>query len=92
MLPFVAKYLWLTGTNQLKVLSSGVQSKFVFGTDIIEWDAEGKLASFLSEALELGEYELSSEAQVLEGGLDKIAEGLDMVRAGTSGKKIVVTN
>ncbi|CEI39864.1 hypothetical protein FVEN_g2142 [Fusarium venenatum] len=90
MIPFVAKYFWMAGTDRLKVASSGVQSKFVFGTDIIEWDAEGKMASFLSEALELGEYELSSEAQVLEGGLDKIAQGLDMVRGGTGGKKIVV--
>ncbi|RGP69250.1 hypothetical protein FLONG3_7886 [Fusarium longipes] len=90
MLPFVAKYLWMTGSNRLKVISNGVHSKFVFGTDIIEWDVEGKLASFLSQALGLGEYELSSEAQVIGEGLEKIAEGLDMVRAGTAGKKIVV--
>ncbi|KAL4728175.1 hypothetical protein ACLX1H_004912 [Fusarium chlamydosporum] len=90
MIPFVAKYLWLTGTNRFKVMSSGVQSKFVFGTDIIEWDTEGNLASFLSEALELGEYKLSSEVDVIEGGLDKIDEGLNRVREGADGKKVVV--
>ncbi|WXC63397.1 hypothetical protein SNK03_009218 [Fusarium graminearum] len=90
MIPFVAKYFWMAGTDRLKVMSSGVQSKFVFGTDIIEWDAEGKLASYLSEALELGEYKLSSRAQVLEGGLSSIAQGLDLVRGGTDGNKVVV--
>ncbi|GKU05650.1 hypothetical protein FLAG1_06610 [Fusarium langsethiae] len=90
MIPFVARYLWMTGTDRLKVASSGVQSKFVFGTDIIEWDTEGKMASFLSKTLELGEYKLSSEAQIIEGGVDSIATGLDMVRGGTCGRKIVV--
>ncbi|CAJ0543735.1 Ff.00g039000.m01.CDS01 [Fusarium sp. VM40] len=93
MLPFVAKYFWLVGTNKLKVLRSGVRSKFVFGTDIIEWDSEGRLAVYLSEALQLGEYKLSSEAHIVGTGLEKIAEGLDMVREGSaavSGKKLVV--
>ncbi|KAH7180099.1 uncharacterized protein B0J16DRAFT_348163 [Fusarium flagelliforme] len=90
MIPFVAKYVWLTGTNRFKVLSSGVQSKFVFGTDIIEWDIEGNLASYLSEAFRVGEYKLGSEAYVLEGGLDSVAEGLDKVRAGTAGEKLVL--
>ncbi|KAJ4002748.1 hypothetical protein NW752_009400 [Fusarium irregulare] len=90
MIPFVAKYVWLTGTNRFKVLSSGVQSKFVFGTDIIEWDNEGKLASYLSEAFKLGEYKLTSEADVMEGGLQSVADGLDEVRAGTAGKKVVI--
>ncbi|KAM0243959.1 hypothetical protein ACHAP5_006722 [Fusarium lateritium] len=93
MLPFVAKYFWLVGKNKLKVLTSGVQSKFVFGTDIIEWDSEGKLAAYLSEALKLGEYKLSAEAHVVGTGLEKIAEGLNLVRKGpaaVSGKKLVV--
>ncbi|KAM0343763.1 hypothetical protein ACHAPU_008190 [Fusarium lateritium] len=91
MLPFVAKYFWLTGTNKIKVLRSGVQCKFVFGTDIIEWDKEGKVATYLGEALELGEYQLSSEAHIVGNGLDRIAKGLDMVRNGAAGKKLVVT-
>ncbi|SCO04922.1 related to oxidoreductase [Fusarium fujikuroi] len=90
MVPFVAKYLWLSSTNRLKVLSSGVQSKFVFGTDIMEWDAEGKIASFLSEALEFGEYALPSEAHIVGSGLESISEALKEVRNETSGKKIVV--
>ncbi|KAF4335524.1 zinc-binding alcohol dehydrogenase domain protein [Fusarium beomiforme] len=91
MVPFVAKYLWLSSTNRLKVVKNGIRSKFVFGTDIIEWDDEGKIAMFLSEALELGEYELSSEAYVIGTGLDMISEGLARVRKETSGKKVVVT-
>ncbi|KAF4960750.1 hypothetical protein FSARC_10379 [Fusarium sarcochroum] len=91
MIPFVAKFLWMSGTSRLKVLSNGVQSKFVFGTDIIEWDREGKLAMYLSEALQLGEYRLSSEAQVIGTGLEKIAEGLDRVRDESSGKKVVLS-
>lgn len=90
MIPFVAKYVWLTGTNRFKVLSSGVQSKFVFGTDILEWDNKGKIALYLSEAFKLGAYKLTSEADVMEGGLDSVAEGLDKVRAGTAGKKVVI--
>ncbi|KAM0543300.1 hypothetical protein ACHAPJ_012384 [Fusarium lateritium] len=92
MIPFVAKYLWLSGSSRLKVLRNGVQSKFVFGTDIIEWDTEGKLATYLSEALRLGEYRLSSEADIIGTGLERIGEGLDRVRNGSSaGKKVVVT-
>ncbi|KAF5979198.1 oxidoreductase [Fusarium bulbicola] len=90
MVPFVAKYVWLSSTNRLKVISSGLRSKFVFGTDIMEWDVEGKIALYLSEALELGEYDLPSEACVIGTGLEKISEGLDKVRSETSGKKIVV--
>ncbi|KAG5753015.1 hypothetical protein H9Q70_004320 [Fusarium xylarioides] len=90
MVPFVAKYLWLSSTNRLKVLSSGVRSKFVFGTDIMEWDVEGKIALYLSEALELGEYLLPSEARIIGTGLESISEGLDKVRNEKSGNKIVV--
>ncbi|KAK2676896.1 Polyketide synthase, enoylreductase domain [Fusarium oxysporum f. sp. vasinfectum] len=90
MVPFVAKYLWLSSTNRLKVLSSGVRSKFVFGTDIIDWDADGKISKYLTEALDLGEYTLPSEACVVGTGLDTISHGLDRVRNERSGKKIVV--
>ncbi|KAL9573478.1 hypothetical protein ACKAV7_002022 [Fusarium commune] len=90
MLPFVAKHLWLSSANRLKVLSSGVRSKFVFGTDIIEWDVEGKISKYLSDALDNGEYHMPSEASVIGNGLEMICEGLDMVRKEKSGKKIVV--
>ncbi|KAF5632676.1 zinc-binding alcohol dehydrogenase domain protein [Fusarium sp. NRRL 52700] len=90
MVPFVAKYLWMSSTSKLKVISSGVRSKFVFGTDIMEWDAEGKIALYLCEALELGEYALPSEARVIGTGLETISEALDSVRNEASGKKIVV--
>ncbi|KAF5591741.1 zinc-binding alcohol dehydrogenase domain-containing protein [Fusarium pseudocircinatum] len=90
MVPFVAKYLWMSSTSRLKVLSSGVRSKFVFGTDIIEWDVEGKIALYLSESMKLGEYTLPSEARVVGTGLEAISEGLDKVRNETFGKKIVV--
>ncbi|KAH7250371.1 chaperonin 10-like protein [Fusarium redolens] len=90
MIPFVVQYLWLSSTNRLKVLSSGVRSKFVFGTDIIEWDIDGKMSQYLSEALDVGEYVLPSEACVIGTGLGMISQGLDMVRNEKSGKKIVV--
>ncbi|KAF5231691.1 hypothetical protein FANTH_13297 [Fusarium anthophilum] len=90
MVPFVAKYLWLSSTNRLKVMSSGIRSKFVFGTDIMEWDVEGKIALYLSEALDLGEYDLPSEPCVIGTGLEIISEGLGKVRSETTGKKIVV--
>ncbi|KAF4337464.1 zinc-binding alcohol dehydrogenase domain protein [Fusarium beomiforme] len=90
LVPFVAKYLWLSSINRLKVLSSRVRSKFVFRTDIMDWDAEGKISLFLSEALELGEYTLPSEARVIGTGLESISEGLDKVRNEASKKKIVV--
>ncbi|KAF5534274.1 zinc-binding alcohol dehydrogenase domain-containing protein [Fusarium napiforme] len=90
MVPFVAKYLWMSSTSRLKVVSSGVRSKFVFGTDIMEWDVDGNIASYLSEALALGEYTLPSEARVIGTGLKNIFEGLVQVRNEKSGKKIVV--
>ncbi|KAM0084884.1 hypothetical protein ACKRZS_002831 [Fusarium odoratissimum] len=90
MVPFVAKYLWLSLTNRLKVLRSGARSKFVFGTDIIEWDVDGEVSKYLSEALDNGEYHMPSEASVIGNGLEMICEGLDMVRKEKSRKKIVV--
>ncbi|KAF5975423.1 zinc-binding alcohol dehydrogenase domain-containing protein [Fusarium coicis] len=90
MVPFVAKYFWMSSTNRLKVLTSGVGSKFVFGTDIIEWDVHGEISKYLSEAIEGGEYHMPSEASVIGNGLEMISEGLDMVRKEKLGKKIVV--
>ncbi|KAJ9426104.1 chaperonin 10-like protein [Fusarium oxysporum] len=84
MVPFVAKYLWLSSTTD----SSPKQ--VVFGTDIIDWDADGKISKYLTEALDLGEYTLPSEACVVGTGLDTISHGLDRVRNEKSGKKIVV--
>ncbi|KAF4960846.1 hypothetical protein FGADI_679 [Fusarium gaditjirri] len=90
MVPFVAKYLWLSSASKLKVLSSGVSSKFVFATDIIDWDADGKISKYLTEALDLGDYALPSEACVVGTGLESISHGLERVREEKTGKKIVV--
>ncbi|KAH7137255.1 chaperonin 10-like protein [Dactylonectria estremocensis] len=89
--PFVAKFLWSKLAMQLKVWRSGVRCKFVFGSDIVEWDAEeGMVFRFLEDALQRAEYVTSPQPMVVGNGLNKIQQGLDVISEGVSGKKVVV--
>ncbi|KAH7133619.1 hypothetical protein EDB81DRAFT_903771 [Dactylonectria macrodidyma] len=91
-LPYVAKFLWTRLALQLKAWRSGVKCKFVFGSDIVEWDAEeGMVFRFLEDALQKAQYVTAPEPMVIGNGLDKIQQGLDTIMGGVSGKKVVVT-
>ncbi|KAK7421082.1 hypothetical protein QQX98_002440 [Neonectria punicea] len=91
-LPFVVRFLWGKLAMQYKVWRSGVGCKFIFGSDLVEWDAkDGMVFRFLEDALREGEYVTMPEAMIVGNGLDRIQEGLDVIREGVSSKKVVVT-
>ena len=45
---------------------------------------------YIPKALDTGKFQAKPEPAVIEGGLDKIQEGLDIQRKGVSAKKIVI--
>lgn len=46
--------------------------------------------NFLPEALAKGTYLPKPDPEVLEGGLERVQDGIDIVRKGVSAKKIVI--
>ncbi|KAF7548291.1 hypothetical protein G7046_g8730 [Stylonectria norvegica] len=92
MAPFVARFAGGKALMWAKIRRSGVRTKFIFGSDLVEWDTDGAVFRFLEEALRDGEYVLAPEAEVVGNGLEKLQEGMDLVRAeGARGKKVVVS-
>ncbi|KAF7542667.1 hypothetical protein G7Z17_g11377 [Cylindrodendrum hubeiense] len=90
--PFITKFLWSRLAMQVKIWRSGVGCKFIFGSDIVEWDAKERMVfRYLEDALREAEYATCPEPMIVGNGLDKIQEGLDIIRAGVSSKKVVVT-
>ncbi|TVY19982.1 Dehydrogenase orsE [Lachnellula arida] len=45
---------------------------------------------FLPQALAAGKFQAKPDPEVLEGGLEKVQEGIDILRKGVSAKKIVI--
>lgn len=91
MVPFLAKFFWMKFVTWIKIMRSGVGTKFIWGSDVVEWDAEGMLFGYLEDALRRGEYTAAPEAMVIGNGLEKIQDGLNVIREGVSSKKVVVT-
>lgn len=92
MIPFVAKFMWLSVTMRFKIWRSGVGSKFIFGSDLVEWDAKDAMVfRFLEDSLREQEYVTSPEPMVLGNGLEKIQDGMDTILKGVTMKKVVVT-
>lgn len=91
IIPFLVKFLWIKLAVWFKIKRSGVRSKFIFGSDLVEWDADGTVFRYLEEALRRGEYTTTPEALVVGNGLEKIQEGLNIMLKGVSAKKVVVT-
>ncbi|CAM1507147.1 Fc.00g067880.m01.CDS01 [Cosmosporella sp. VM-42] len=91
MVPFMAGFLWGKVTMWFKITRTGVATKFIFGSDLVEWDTDGMVFRFLEEALKEGEYVTVPEPKIVGKGLEKIQEGLDMAKAGVKGVKVVVS-
>ncbi|KPM36103.1 hypothetical protein AK830_g10462 [Neonectria ditissima] len=92
MVPFVVRFLCGKLAMRYKVWRSGVGCRFIFGSDLVEWDAkDGTVFRFLEDALREGEYITAPEAMVVGNGLGKIQQGLDIIREGVSSRKVVVT-
>jgi hypothetical protein len=45
---------------------------------------------YIPEALAAGKFEAKPDPIVIEGGLEKVQEGIDILRKGVSAKKIVI--
>ena len=83
--------LWFNLSVWLKSKRKGVETKFVFGTDLMANEV-GELIykDFLPDALAKGEYVAAPEPQVVGKGLERVQEALDMLRKGVSARKLVV--
>jgi hypothetical protein len=45
---------------------------------------------YIPEALAAGKFQAKPDPVVMEGGLEKVQEGIDILRKGVSAKKIVI--
>lgn len=45
---------------------------------------------FIPEALEAGKFQAKPDPEILEGGLERVQEGINILRKGVSAKKIVI--
>ena len=48
------------------------------------------MSNYITKALELGKFQAKPDPYVIEGGLEKIQHGIDMLKKGVSAQKIVV--
>lgn len=74
-------------------IPEGVQGASVFAPSVALADryvGEAVWAKYVPEALEKGTFKAKPEPTVLEGGLEKVQEGIDRLRKGVSFGKIVV--
>ncbi|KAH9205533.1 zinc-binding oxidoreductase-like protein CipB [Leptodontidium sp. 2 PMI_412] len=72
---------------------SDVEMVFVVGGDPILVDldiGDAIWRKYLPEALAAGKYIAKPDPEIIEGGLSKVQEGIDIVRKGVSAKKIVI--
>lgn len=45
---------------------------------------------YIPEALEAGKFQAKPDPEVLEGGLERVQEGINILRKGVSARKIVI--
>jgi hypothetical protein len=45
---------------------------------------------YIPEALAVGRFQAKPDPQILEGGLERVQDGIDLLRVGVSAKKIVI--
>ncbi|TVY45894.1 Dehydrogenase [Lachnellula subtilissima] len=70
-----------------------VEFAFVNGLDpgLVDLDiGDAVWRKFLPQALAAGKFQAKPDPEVLEGGLEKVQEGIDILRKGVSAKKIVI--
>ena len=76
----------------LKAKRKGVQTKFVFGSDLMANEVGNLIyEDFLPDALAQGKYMAAPEPQVVGKGLEHVQEALDLHQKGVSAKKLVVS-
>jgi hypothetical protein len=45
---------------------------------------------YIANALAAGKFEAKPDQMIIEGGLEKVQEGIDILREGVSAKKVVI--
>ncbi|KAI9172092.1 Dehydrogenase azaJ [Paramyrothecium foliicola] len=92
MVAFVFRFFAAKVAIWLKLKLRGVRSKFIWGSDVVEWDKKDRmLFGYLEEALAAGTFKPSPEPMVIGHGLEDIQKGLDEVLKGVAAKKLVVS-
>ncbi|RAK95158.1 zinc-binding alcohol dehydrogenase family protein [Aspergillus ibericus CBS 121593] len=72
-------------------LQEGVDSKFVFGSDLVENEVgEAVFVNFLPEALRRGEFVSAPKTEVMGRGLEDVQGALEVLKRGVSARKLVV--
>lgn len=78
-----------TGPNT--EVPDGVKRTVAFGRNMFEPPGGVNAMRALGTLLEEGKYKVPSQVQVVGKGFEKIAEGLETLKAGVSGTKLVVS-
>ena len=78
-------------TGDEVTVPSGVRSAAVFGRQILQTEGGMGAMSGLASLVESGKYTLPQKVEIIGTGYDSIPKGLDRVKAGVSGTKLVVT-
>lgn len=85
-------FLWFNLSVWLKSKRTGVETKFVFGSDLMVNEVSKLIyEDFLPDALANGDYIAAPEPQVVGKGLEHVQEALDMHQKGVSAKKLVLS-
>ena len=83
---------WFNVSIWFKSKIKGVDSKFIFGTDLVTNEVGRAIyENFLPAALAEGRYIAAPEPQVVGKGLEYVQEALNINKKGVSMKKIVVS-
>ncbi|KAH8690262.1 zinc-binding oxidoreductase CipB [Talaromyces proteolyticus] len=84
--------LWTNISLRFKRAMTGVQSKFVWGSDLKKTDlGKAIFENFLPKALAEHKYIAAPEPQIVGHGLEYIQDAMNQQRKGVSAKKLVVT-
>lgn len=76
--------------SQLHV-PEGVHSSTIFGTQIFGTDGGTDTFSYITDLFARGNYKLPVKVEVVGEGYDAIAKGIEQLRTGVSGTKLVVS-
>jgi hypothetical protein len=92
LVSFVAGFLGNSVSTSVKCSVASIGHKFIWGDDLLANEVGAAIyETFLPEALATGRYVSAPEAFVVGQGLEAVQGGLEELRKGVSGKKLVVT-
>lgn len=91
MIPVGLSYLWFNVSVWVRSKWNGVDTKFIWGSDLVANEVSRVIyEDYLPAALE-SEYIAAPKPYVVGKGIERVQEALDSHRKGVSAKKLVVT-